>query len=296
MGANFDYIGAFHTGNLADAYRYMGSHTENGRTVFRVWAPNAKSVSVVGDFNSWDSSASPMTRISDGGIFEAAIDGLCEFDNYKYAVTCSDGKVVLRADPFAFHSETRPGTASKLCRVEGYEWKDKKWCDERVKRDIYSSPVNIYEMHASSWKKFDDGNCFDYEKLATEICSYVKDMGYNYIELMPMSEYPFDGSWGYQVTGYYSPTSRYGTARDFIKTGLALYSTGYLPIFRRMSTDSIALTVVPATNMPIRERVNIRNGEQPFSITAEQRFRAFSFQMRYTGFRNIISTDFAWMQ
>ena len=217
MGANFDYIGAFHTGNLADAYRYMGSHTENGRTVFRVWAPNAKSVSVVGDFNSWDSSASPMTRISDGGIFEAAIDGLCEFDNYKYAVTCSDGKVVLRADPFAFHSETRPGTASKLYRVEGYEWKDKKWCDERVKRDIYSSPVNIYEMHASSWKKFDDGNCFDYEKLATEICSYVKDMGYNYIELMPMSEYPFDGSWGYQVTGYYSPTSRYGTARDFMK-------------------------------------------------------------------------------
>ena len=217
MGADFDYISEFHNGRLADAYKYMGAHICGDETVFRVWAPTAKAVSIVGDFNDWDKKAAPMKKISDGGIFEGRLSGMKCFDNYKYAVTAADGRVMMRADPYAFHSETRPRTSSKLYDIGGYEWHDKKWCDERQKKDIYSSPVNIYEIHAASWRRFEDENCFDYEKLAHELCAYVKDMGYNYIELMPMAEYPYDGSWGYQVTGYFSPTSRYGTAKDFMK-------------------------------------------------------------------------------
>ena len=217
MTHNHDFVGDFHSGRLTDAYKYMGAHTYGNETVFRVWAPNAQDVSVVGDFNGWDHNAHHMVRISNDGIYECTISGLKCFDNYKYSILSADGQRYLRADPYAFHSETRPDTSSKLYDIEGYEWNDKKWCDERKKKNIYDSPVNIYEVHAASWRRFEDNNLFDYEKLAHELCDYVKEMGYNYIELMPMSEYPFDGSWGYQVTGYYSPTSRYGTAKDFMK-------------------------------------------------------------------------------
>ena len=217
MTHNHDFVGDFHNGRLTDAYKYMGAHTYGNETVFRVWAPNAQDVSVVGDFNGWDHNAHHMVRISNDGIYEGSISGLKCFDNYKYSILSADGQRYLRADPYAFHSETRPATSSKLYDIEGYEWNDKKWCDERKKKNIYDSPVNIYEVHAASWRRFEDNNLFDYEKLAHELCDYVKEMGYNYIELMPMSEYPFDGSWGYQVTGYYSPTSRYGTAKDFMK-------------------------------------------------------------------------------
>ena len=217
MTHNHDFVGDFHNGRLTDAYKYMGAHTYGNETVFRVWAPNAQDVSVVGDFNGWDHNAHHMVRISNDGIYEGSISGLKCFDNYKYSILSADGQRYLRADPYAFHSETRPDTSSKLYDIEGYEWNDKKWCDERQKKNIYDSPVNIYEVHAASWRRFEDNNLFDYEKLAHELCDYVKEMGYNYIELMPMSEYPFDGSWGYQVTGYYSPTSRYGTAKDFMK-------------------------------------------------------------------------------
>ena len=217
MTHNHDFVGDFHNGRLTDAYKYMGAHTYGNETVFRVWAPNAQDVSVVGDFNGWDDNAHNMVKISNDGIYECTISGLKCFDNYKYSILSSDGQRYLRADPYAFHSETRPSTSSKLYDIEGYEWNDKKWCDERKKKNIYTSPVNIYEVHAASWRRFEDNNLFDYEKLAHELCGYVKEMGYNYIELMPMSEYPFDGSWGYQVTGYYSPTSRYGTAKDFMK-------------------------------------------------------------------------------
>lgn len=217
MTLNHDFIGDFHNGRLTDAYKYMGAHTYGDETVFRVWAPNARDVSVVGDFNGWNDNAHHMVRISNDGIFEGVISGLKCFDNYKYSIVSADGQRFLRADPYAFHSETRPGTCSKIYDIDGYEWNDKKWCDERQKKNIYDSPVNIYEVHAASWRRFEDNNLFDYEKLAHELCDYVKEMGYNYIELMPMSEYPFDGSWGYQVTGYFSPTSRYGTAKDFMK-------------------------------------------------------------------------------
>lgn len=206
---------AFYAGRLCDAYRFLGCHDEGKKTVFRVWAPRAQSVSVVGNFNSWDDTATPMTRI-DGGIFEVRVDKLAQFEIYKYAVTGANGKTVLKADPYAYHNETRPGTASKVYDISGYSWGDSEWMKLRSEREVYDTPVNIYEVHAGSWRKYEDDNYFDYMRLADDLIEYVKEMGYNYIEMMPISEYPFDGSWGYQVTGYYAPTSRYGCPKDFM--------------------------------------------------------------------------------
>ncbi len=225
---NKDYrfdLGAFCGGRLCDAYKYFGCHTENGKTVFRVWAPRAKCVSVVGDFNGWNESATTMLPI-DGGIFVATIDKLDEFAIYKYAITSADGTTVLKADPYAYHSETRPGTASKVYNISGYEWHDGEWMAQRAANEPYDRPVNIYEVHAGSWRKYEDDNYFDYMRLADDLIPYVKKMGYNYIEMMPISEYPFDGSWGYQVSGYYSPTSRYGCPKDFMAFGDRMHEAG----------------------------------------------------------------------
>ncbi len=206
---------AFWSGVCGNAYEYFGNHTENGKTVFRVWAPRAQAVHLVGDFNGWDASACPMER-QEGGVFEIAVDRLEPFSNYKYAVTGGDGRVVLKSDPYAYHQETRPGTASKVYDLGGYRWKDAAWQNARRNTLPYDAPINIYELHAGSWRRYADGNTFDYSKLGDELIPYVKDMGYNYIELMPLSEYPFDGSWGYQVSGYFAPTSRYGTPDQFM--------------------------------------------------------------------------------
>ena len=200
----------FLTGRWADAYKYFGCHSEGNNTYFRLWAPNAQQISVVGDFNKWDPTALKMRSVGDG-VFEAVTDKLEQFSNYKYAVVGCDGQTVLKADPFAYHSETRPSTASKLY-VSHYRWGDSEWIQNR--RDLYDRPVNIYEVHAGSWRKNEDGTHFSYRTLADSLIPYVKGMGYNYIELMPLGEYPYDASWGYQVTGYFSPTSRYGTPDD----------------------------------------------------------------------------------
>ena len=208
---NFDR-NSFLSGRCADGYKYFGCHTLGDKTVFRVWAPNAQQISVVGDFNSWDDTALKMRLLGDG-IFEAVTDRLAQYSNYKYSVLGADGKVVLKADPYAYHSETRPQTASKVYTTH-YKWGDRQWLSARAKGSVYDSAVNIYEVHIGSWRKNDDGTDYSYIKLADELIPYVKDMGYNYIELMPLCEYPYDASWGYQVTGYYSPTSRYGTPDD----------------------------------------------------------------------------------
>lgn len=207
----------FDRGENARAYEYLGAHfCEDGSVVFRVWAPNAVSVSVVGEFNGWQGDASPMSRVDDSGVWETVISGLKVFDTYKYAIRTKDGRELFKCDPFAFHSETRPANASKLYDIEGYEWHDSKWLEKRKKTSVYDSPVNIYEVHAGSWKQYDDGNFLSYRAMADELVAYVKDMGYTHIEFMPLSEYPFDGSWGYQVTGYFAPTSRYGEPKDLM--------------------------------------------------------------------------------
>ena len=209
----------FHQGTNMKAYEYMGAHKVKGEDdlySFRVWAPHAEKVSVIGDFNSWDENKGVMNPVNNAGMWECYLSGVKEFDNYKYLVTAKDGKQTAKADPYAFHSETRPGTASKIYDLSAYKWKDGKWLQERQNKNVYESPMNIYEVHAGSWKNHEDGNPYSYRDLANELVPYVKDMGYTHIEFMPLSEYPFDGSWGYQVTGYFAATSRYGTPEDFM--------------------------------------------------------------------------------
>ena len=205
----------FHEGTNYCSYEYFGSHIIDNYCVFRVWAPNARDVYVTGDFNNWEKYANKAFRITDGGIFECIIEGVGEYDAYKYIIVTDKGEELYKADPYGYHTETRPDTASKVYNLEGYEWKDKKWMDKR--ETPYNQPVSIYEMHLGSWRRYSDGNTFSYDKIAEELIPYVKGMGFTHIELMPVSEYPYDKSWGYQVTGYYAPTSRYGSPKDFMK-------------------------------------------------------------------------------
>ena len=204
----------FERGSACDAYRFMGCQLYDGGAVFRVWAPAAEAVSVVGDFNNWDKSVCPMRRISAAGVWEADVAGIEKFTNYKYCVTAR-GRDIYKSDPYAFHSETHDATASKAYPLDGYIWHDAGYLAARDEKNIYRSPVNIYEAHIGSWRRYADGNVFDYRKFADEAAAYLTAMHYTHIELMGIAEYPFDGSWGYQVTGYYAPTSRYGTPDDF---------------------------------------------------------------------------------
>jgi 1,4-alpha-glucan branching enzyme len=198
------------------AYEYLGAHPTADGAVFRVWAPRAASVSVVGDFNNWDRSKGPMSQAG-GGIWETEIKGIKEYDVYKFSIETAAHEFHLKADPYSYHMETRPETASKFYSLDGYRWGDADWMEQRENGDIYSSPVNIYEVHAGSWKRYGDGNTYDYVTLARELIPYVKEMNYTHIELLPVTEYPLDASWGYQVTGYFAPTSRYGSPKDFMK-------------------------------------------------------------------------------
>ena len=215
----------FHEGTNAKAYEYLGAHPVDGGVCFRVWAPNVQWAGVAGDFNGWQPGKAPMTKIS-SGVWECFVDGVNRYDAYKYYFRTADGREFYKSDPFAFHCETRPGTASKYYGELDFDWSDKGWLRKRKKADIYSSPMNIYEVHAGSWQLYDDGNPLSYRDLADRLIPYVKDMGYTHIELLPVMEYPFDGSWGYQVTGYFAPTSRYGTPEDFAYFVNAAHNAG----------------------------------------------------------------------
>lgn len=209
----------FHEGSNSNAYEYFGSHRKNKNTVvFRVWAPDAKNVSVTGDFNDWSETENPMKPLKNsGGVWEAEIKNIKPYDMYKYCITAADGRTLMKCDPYGFHMETRPGTATKYYEIDDcYEWHDEKWVEGRNGKNIYELPVNIYEIHAGSWKQYDDGNFYSYRALADSLVPYVKKMGYTHIEFMPLTEYPFDGSWGYQVTGYFAATSRYGEPKDLM--------------------------------------------------------------------------------
>ncbi|MEE0946899.1 MAG: 1,4-alpha-glucan branching protein GlgB [Acutalibacteraceae bacterium] len=214
---------SFYSEIIYNAYELFGSFYSEEATTFRVWAPNADAVSVVGDFNDWNGYANIMLR-GENGTFEVTVPNVKIYDNYKYAITKGE-TTVLKADPYAHHFETAPATSSKVYK-DAYKWKDSKWLEKRNKQNIYESPVNVYEVHLGSFKTNADGSVMNYVDIAKELCGYVSEMGYTHIELMPVTEYPFDGSWGYQVSGYYAPTSRYGTPEDFKKFVDIMHSAG----------------------------------------------------------------------
>ncbi|MBR3969699.1 MAG: 1,4-alpha-glucan branching protein GlgB [Ruminococcus sp.] len=208
----------FYQGKNYEAWKFFGVHSrKKGRGIiytFRVWAPNAVSVSVVGDFNEWNRNKHPMTSISDG-VWEVSISKLERYDIYKYSIETKDGRILLKSDPYSTHFETRPGTASKIYESE-FEWTDAQWYETKKSRSVYRAPMNIYEAHLNSWNNTGEEEVFtSYINFARSIIPYLKKMSYTHIELMPLTEYPYDDSWGYQVTGYYAPTSRYGTPDDF---------------------------------------------------------------------------------
>ena len=208
----------FHEGTLTDGWRWFGAHPAERRGVqgwmFRVWAPNARSVSVVGDFNDWNPGTHRLKQ--KGQVWEGFIPGLKQYTSYKYAVEGADGQLYFKADPYGFHAETRPATASKLYDISGFRWTDGAFQTRKRQRLVYDAPLNIYEVHLGSWRRREDGSFLDYRELARQLAAYVKEMGYTAIELLPVTEHPLDDSWGYQSTGYFAATSRYGTPHDFM--------------------------------------------------------------------------------
>ena len=213
----------FSMGTHYDIYKKMGAHEAvmNGKkgVYFAVWAPNAATVSVIGEFNGWREEANPMTRLEPSGIYEGFVVGAKVGMLYKFFIKTKDGRGLYKADPFANYAEQRPGTASRITDITKLRWSDAAWMEARKQRDNDSLPVSIYEVHPGSWKKHphgeDEDGFYNYREFAKSLAEYVKEMGYTHEELMGIAEHPFDGSWGYQVTGYYAPTSRYGTPEDF---------------------------------------------------------------------------------
>ena len=213
----------FNNGRHYEIFEKMGAHPKKykGKSgmYFAVWAPHAEQIGVVGDFNSWNPEANPMQPLADSGIWEAFVPGIATGELYKYAITTKSGKILFKADPYAFSAEYRPGTASATTDISGFQWSDDAWMEKRGSADPLNAPISIYEVHLGSWRRKNrpekDG-CYTYVEAAKELADYVTDMGYTHVELMGIAEHPYDGSWGYQVTGYFAPTSRYGTPQEFM--------------------------------------------------------------------------------
>ena len=262
----------FGNGTHYEIFDKLGAHpkTYNGKKgmYFAVWAPHAQAVSLVCDRNDWVPGADPMTMLETSGIWEVFIPKMGLGELYKFAITTSSGKVLFKADPYAFSSEYRPGTASVTADIDHFSWSDSAWMEKRREEDVLKSPMSIYEVHLGSWRKKDreekDG-FYTYIEAAHELADYVKEMGYTHVELMGIAEHPFDGSWGYQVTGYYAPTSRYGTPKDF------MYFVNYL----HKKGIGVILDWVPAhfprdahgladfDGQPLYEYADHRKGEHP---------------------------------
>ena len=262
----------FGQGTHYKIFEKLGAHpkTYKGKAgmYFAVWAPHAKAVGVVGDFNGWDPAAAPMSPLADSGIYEAFIPGVGLGELYKFAITTQEGMILFKADPYAVHAEFRPGTASITEDINGFKWDDAAWMETRKKADPVKSPMAIYEVHLGSWRKKDrpqKEGYYTYMEAAHELADYVKKMGYTHVELMGIAEHPYDGSWGYQVTGYYAPTSRYGTPKEF------MYFVNYL----HKKGIGVILDWVPAhfpkdahgladfDGQPLYEYADPRKGEHP---------------------------------
>lgn len=214
-------IEKFHNGENFKSYRFLGAHRLkrdkiNG-TVFRVWAPNAKTVSVIGDFNDWDKNENVMSKIDPQGVFECFVPReIPNFSMYKFLIITNNNDELIKIDPYAYHFEEGCKKASKIFDIDNFHWTDGNWIKKKKNAGVFDIPINIYEVHLGSFKKYKDGSNFSYAKLADELIDYVKNMGYTHIEILPVCEFPYDGSWGYQVTGYFAPTSRFGSPKDFM--------------------------------------------------------------------------------
>lgn len=209
----------FHRGTNYEAYKLFCPRQvhEKGADgwVFHCWAPGAKAVSVVGDFNGWNERSNPMKKIS-VGVWRAFVPHAEQWQNYRFSIKGKDGVRRLKSDPYAVHACTMPDNASKLFRLDGYPWQDGHYMSRRHKEDVFNSPLNIYEIHLGSWRRYPAGENFGYRQLADELVPYLTEMHYTHVEFMPVTEYPFEPSWGYQCTGMFAPTSRYGTPHDFM--------------------------------------------------------------------------------
>lgn len=223
------HVTGFLNGSSDHAYSLLGAHPvqqdDMSGWLFRVWAPHAKAVSVVGPFNNWSEAASPLAR-RPGGIWELFLSGPKPFDAYQFSILTRSGRRIRKADPYAFHTELRPGTASKLFDLSGYAWSDQPWMAYRSRRPIARRPLNIYELHLGSWRRNREGGYLSYREIAQWLVPYVKEMGFTAVEFLPVTEHPLDESWGYQCTGYFAPTSRFGTPHDFMYLVDQLHQAG----------------------------------------------------------------------
>ncbi len=263
----------FGQGNHYEIYKKLGAHLAEkdgvAGTYFAVWAPRAKSVKLIGEFNNWDGKEHEMKRLEPLGIYEIFVPGIGEGATYKYLIHGADGNMHYKCDPYGYSAELRPGTASKVADISGYKWKDDKWMEARVAQDTEKMPMSIYEVHLGSWKKHaheeDETGFYTYDELAVELVKYVKEMGYTHVELMGIAEHPFDGSWGYQVTGYFAPTSRYGTPKQFMHLIDALHKAKIGVILdwvpAHFPRDAHGLSFFDGA--PLYEHPDSRKGEHP---------------------------------
>ena len=289
----------FGQGNHYEIYKKLGAHlTEKdgvAGTYFAVWAPRAKSVKLIGDFNNWDGKEHEMTRLEPLGIYELFVPGVGEGNIYKYLIDGADGNLHYKCDPYGFSAEMRPGTASKVTDLS-YKWKDSKWMEARAEVDTDKMPLSIYEVHLGSWKRHpheeEETGFYTYEELAEELVKYVKEMGYTHVELMGIAEHPFDGSWGYQVTGYFAPTSRYGTPKQFKKLIDALHKAkiGVILDWVPAHFPRDAHGLANFDGVPLYEYPDPRKGEHPDWGT-----KIFNYEMNEV--KNfLISNALYWME
>ncbi len=261
----------FNEGNHHKIYEKLGARgmtvNDVSGTLFAVWAPCARRVSVIGDFNQWDGRRHQMRCLGSSGIWEIFIPGICEGDLYKFEIKTQSGEIYKKSDPYAFYSELRPETASVVCNIDRYEWQDKEWIKDRDSGNLFEKPVAIYEVHPGSWSRIpEEGARFlTYRELADKLVNYVVEMGYTHIEFMPVAEHPFDGSWGYQVTGYYSVTSRYGKPEDFMYLVDQCHQNGIGVILdwvpAHFPKDGHGLARFDGT--ALYEHADVRQGEHP---------------------------------
>ena len=262
----------FSQGTHYDIYNKLGAHFSEEKGVkgvfFAVWAPHAAAVHVIGEFNGWNEESHPMKKEGPGGIHSLFVPGVQENTLYKFLITTEKGEKLYKADPFANYAEMRPGNASKITSLKGFAWEDEKWEENRDKLNVFEQPIAIYECHIGSWMKHPDGTedgFYNYREFADRLVEYLKEMRYTHVELMGIAEHPFDGSWGYQVTGYYAPTSRYGTPKDFMYLVNRLHKIGVGIILdwvpAHFATDAFGLGCFDGTC--IFEDPDPRKGEHP---------------------------------